>query len=109
MMNEVAGIDVRPSGTLSFKLAGVQSGGKQIEVKASVLPKATANLPTLPVSPVTKWKHLSDLEFAYPNHGTPARVDILLGGKIFSMAVLTAGGLVPSDHHLGSRCASVGY
>ena len=55
-INGVAGIDVRPRGTVSFKVAGVQSGGKQIEIEASVLPKVTVDLPTLPVSPVTRWK-----------------------------------------------------
>ena len=87
-INGVAGIDVRPRGTVSFKVAGVRNGGRQIEVQASVLPKVTADLPTLPVSPVTHWKHLSGLEFADPDYGTPARVDILLGGKVFSKVVL---------------------
>ena len=60
-------------------------------MEASVLPKVpkvTADLPTNPVSPVTTWKHLSGLEFADPNYRTPAHVDILLGGKVFSKAVL---------------------
>ena len=57
-------------------------------MEASILPKVTANLRTVPVSPVTKWKHLSDLEFGDPNYGTPAWVDKLHGGKVFSQAVL---------------------
>ena len=44
--------------------------------------------PTVPISPVTRWKHLSDLELADPDYGIPAGVDILLGGKVFSKAVL---------------------
>ena len=84
----VAGCNVRPRGTVSFKVAGIRGGGKQIEVEASVLPKVTSDLPTIPVSPVTQWKHLSGLEFADPDYGTPARVDILLGGDVFSKAVL---------------------
>ena len=87
-INGVAGFNVRPKGTVSFKVAGVRGGEKQIEVEASVLPKVTDDLPTVPVSPVTRWKHLSDLELADPNYGTPAGVDILLGGKVFSKAVL---------------------
>ena len=84
----VAGIAIHPKGTVRFKVAGVRDGGKQIEVEASVLPKVTADLPTVPVPPVTRWKHLSGLEFADPEYGVPARVDILLGGTIFSKAVL---------------------
>ena len=63
-------------------------GKSKIEVKASVLPKITANLFIIPVSPVPQWKHLSGLELADPDYGTKARVDILLGGKVFGKAVL---------------------
>ena len=57
-------------------------------MEASVVPKVTADLPTIPVSPVTQRKHLSGLELADPDYGTPARVDILLGGDVFSKADL---------------------
>ena len=57
-------------------------------MEASVLPKVTDELPKVPVSPVTRWKHLSDLELADPDYGVPAGVDILLGGKVFSKPVL---------------------
>ena len=57
-------------------------------MEASVLPKVTVDLPTVPVSLVTKWKHLSDLEFRDPDYETWAQVDILLGGKVFRKAVL---------------------
>ena len=73
---------------MRLKVTGVRGGGKQIEVEAFVLPKVTVNLPTVPVSPVNRWKHLLDLEFADSDHGFPARVDILLGGKVFSKEVV---------------------
>ena len=72
----------------NFKVAGVKGKGKQIEVEASVLSKVTADLPTVPVSLVTTWQHLSDLEFGDPDYGTLVRVGILLGGEVFSKAVL---------------------
>ena len=100
-INGVAGCSVRPKGTVSFKVAGVRGGGKQIEVEASVLPKVTADLPTIPVSPVTQWKHLSGLELADPDYRTPARVDILLRGDVFSKAVLHGRRLSPT----GAPCA----
>ena len=53
MINGVAGCGIRPRGGVNFKVAGVKSGGKQIKVEASVLPKVNVNLPTVPVSPVT--------------------------------------------------------
>ena len=57
-------------------------GRKQIRVEASILSKITDDLPTVPVSSVTRWKHLSDLELSHPDYRIPAGVDILLGGKV---------------------------
>ena len=57
-------------------------------MEASILPKVTADLPTILASPVTNWKHLSGLELADPEYNVPERVDMLLGGKVFSKAVL---------------------
>ena len=73
---------------MKFKVAGVRGEGKPIKVEASVLPKVTDDLPTVPVSPVTRWKHLSELELADPDYEVPEGVDILLGAKVFSQAVL---------------------
>ena len=56
-----------------------------------VLPKDTNDLPTMRVSPVTGWKPLSDLQFADPDYGVPVGPYILLGGMVFSKAVLHAG------------------
>ena len=67
-------------------MGGSRSRWKPVEVKAPVLLKVMGDLPTVPVSPVTQWKHLSDLELADPNYGVPAGV-ILLGRKVFSKAV----------------------
>ena len=68
-INGVAGFNVRPKGTVNFKVSGVRHGGKEIEVEASVLPKVTVDLPTVPVSPITGWKHLSGIELADPDYG----------------------------------------
>ena len=62
--------------------------GRQLEVEVPVLPKATTNLPTLPVCPITKLKHLPDLEVADADYGTPAWVDNILGGKVLNKVVL---------------------
>ena len=59
----------------------------------SILPKVTKDLPMLSGHKV---EHLSDLEFADPDYGTPAHVDILLEGKVFSKAVLHERWFVPS-------------
>ena len=76
----IAGISTtRTRGAVSFTLRHVQGGGKQIHVDgAFVLPKITTDMPISPVSTISKWKHLSGLELADPEFGTPARVDVLL-------------------------------
>ena len=87
-INGVAGFKVRPRGTISFKVAEVRGGGNQIKVEASIFPKVTNDLPTVPASLPSWWKHQSILELVDPNFGIPAGVDILLRGKVFSKAVL---------------------
>ena len=94
---------------MNFTIAGVRNGGKQIELETSFIPKVTANLPTIPVASVLNWKHPSGLELTDPDYGTTARVDILLGGKVFSKEVLHGGGLVPPEHCQCLRCALVAY
>ena len=66
-INGIAGLNVHPRGTVSFNVAEMRGVGKQIEEEASVFPKVTEDLPTVPVSQVTRWKHLSDLELAHPD------------------------------------------
>ena len=79
-------------------------------VGAYRLLKFTDDLPTEPVSPVTRWKHLSDLKLADSAYGVPAGVDISLGGKVFRKAVLHGRRyIVPQEHRQRSRRASSGY
>ena len=66
-------------------------------------------VPTVPVSPVTQWKYLSDLELADTDYGIPAGVDFLLGGKVLKKQSSMAGGSVPIDNHQISRRAQAGY
>ena len=54
MIRGVAGIGVRPRGGVNFKVAGVKSGGKQIELENSTISKVTADLAMVTVSSVTK-------------------------------------------------------
>ena len=83
-------------GIVTFIVAGERGGGKRIEVEASVFPKVTADLPTIPVSPVTQLKHLLGLELVDSDYGPPAWVDILLVGNVFSKAVLHGRQFGPS-------------
>ena len=57
-------------------------------MEASVLPKVTEDLPMVPVSPITRWKHLYDLMLTDPDYGVPTGVEILLGAKVFRKTVL---------------------
>ena len=95
-MNGVAGFNICPRGTVHFKVAGVQGGGKQIKMEASILPKVTNDLTTVPVSLVSRWKHQSGLELTDLDYGFPAGMDILLGGKAFNKAVLDGRRFTPT-------------
>ena len=102
-MNGVSGFIVGPRGSVSFNVAGVRGGGKQVEVKASVLPKVTADPPTIPVSPVTNGKHLSGLELADTEYGIPGQVDILLQGRSLARWSSMAGVSIPPERRQRSN------
>ena len=93
---------------MSFKVSAVQSGERQIDIEASVLPKVITNLPTHPISHVTKWKHLSDLEIADPDYGTPARGHTILEEKSLIRQSFMDGGLVPPRYRQCLRPARLG-
>ena len=97
-INRVADIDLCPRGTMSSKVAGIQSGRKQIEVETSVLPKVTADLPRLPGSLVTQWKYLSGQEFATPIVELQHRWTSCLGGRFLVRQSSTAGSSVPPEY-----------
>jgi hypothetical protein len=48
-----------------------------------VLTKLTGSLPSMPVLPASKWKHLAGLKLANPESNTPGAMDILLGADVF--------------------------
>ena len=73
---------------MGFQVSRINKEEKQSDIQALVLPKVTSNLPTVPVSFVTKLKFGYNLEFADPDYGTLTPVDLLLGDKVFSKAVL---------------------
>ena len=103
--------NVQQKGTVKFKVAGVWGGGKPIKVEASALPKFTdyTYLPTMPVFPVTLWKHLSDIELADPDCRVPAGLNMLLGGKSSVRQSSMASVIVSLEHLQCSNHVSTGY
>ena len=75
-------------GIVKLNISRVGQGGKIMDVEAIVLPKVTSDLPTHAISFQQEWKHLTRLDLADPEFGTPGRVDLLLGTEVFSRAVL---------------------
>ena len=57
------------------------------EWEVVVLPKITADVPSTSVTLNNNWKHLSNLQLADPNLGTPRNIDLILGGDVFSRVV----------------------
>ena len=73
---------------VNFRVAHTTSRGKSFEVQAIVLPKVTSELPHQPVAFDKRWTHLSGIQLADPDFGSPGHVDILLGVDVFSSVVL---------------------
>ena len=86
----IAGINAtRTRGAVNFTLGHVRDGQRKIRVEnAYVLSKVTADMPVNPVGSISEWKHLTGLDLADPDYGTPARVDILLGADYYSEVLL---------------------
>jgi len=77
-----------PRGAVDFRITSLKSGGRRFPVQAIVLRKVTSDLPSSPTPLNDKWKHLSGLELADPDFGTPGTIDLLLGTEVFGQVVL---------------------
>ena len=59
---------------VNFRVAHTTSRGKSFEVQAIVLPKVTSELPHQPVAFDKRWTHLSGIQLADPDFGSPGHV-----------------------------------
>ena len=72
-----------------FRISPIWRGdGESMEVEAIVLPKVTSDIPVHPVSYASDWHHLSGIQLADPDFGTPGSVDVLLGVDVFTSVLL---------------------
>ena len=83
-------------GMVSFHVGHAGCKNQRIPVDAVILSKVTADLPVQPVRPNKRWKHISKLQLADPDFGTPGRIDLLLGADVFSKAMRHGRRLGPS-------------
>ena len=72
----------------TFVISPTNSTHKEISVTAVIVPRVTSNLPLKSMQLDTKWKHLSDIQFADPDFGSPGKIDLLLGVDIFISVML---------------------
>lgn len=56
-------------------------GSHAFSVNAAIIKRVTRDLPTVAVD-ATKWPHLSTIQLADPDYGTPGPISILLGAEI---------------------------
>ena len=74
----------RARGAVSFTMSHMRGKVKQIHVlDALVLPKVTSDMPASPVHSISQWKHLTGLDWADQEFGTPCRVYVLLGADYY--------------------------
>ena len=60
-----------------------------------VLPKVTTKMPDSPVDSISEWKHLTGLDLADPEFGTPGREDVLLRADYYGEILLHGRRLGP--------------
>ena len=85
VMVEGVGVTTTPTqGSVWFQVSGVEDDAEKIGVEAYVLKKVTKDLPLHPIRLALKWDHILDLELADPEFRTPARIDLLLGARVFT-------------------------
>ena len=74
MIAGIAGVNAtRARGAVSFTVGHVRGGGKKIHVEdAFVLTLVTTDMPVNLLESIDKWKHLTGLDLADPDFGTPA-------------------------------------
>ena len=61
-----------------------------------IVSRVTSNLPLKSMQLDAKWKHLSDIQLADPDFGSPGKVDLLLGVDIFITVLLNGRRLHPA-------------
>ena len=74
----------------TFEVAPVGLSTKVLSVAATIVPQVTCELPPHPIAFKTEWDHLTDLQLADPEFGSPSRIDLLLGVDVFVTVVLTS-------------------
>ena len=73
-----------------FIISPTNSIHKEISVTAVIVPCVTSNLPLKSMQLDAKWKHLSDIQLADPDFGSPSKIDLLLGVDIFITVLLNS-------------------
>ena len=72
----------------SFQVSSLQDPCKRFPVTAVIVSHVTSDLPLQPIPLNQTWNHLSGLQLADPNFGSPGKIDLLLGVEILADAVL---------------------
>ena len=81
----------------TFWICPVQSPHEKVNVTAVVVPKVTCDLPRYHIPFDSSWSHLSNLELADPEFGTPGPIDLLLGVDVFVEVLLHYQRVVPCN------------
>ena len=85
----------------NFHISPIQSPNDKIAVTAVVVPKVTCELPHHHIPFDSQWSHLSDLELADPEFGTPGQIDVLLGVDVFTQVLLHSRWVGPVNSPVG--------
>lgn len=82
----------------TFKVAPVGLSTKVLSVAAA---KVMCELPPHPISFNAEWDHLTDLQLADPEFGSPGRIDLLLGVLLTGWQCRKPGTPTAFETHFG--------
>ena len=93
----------------SFTIIPIYPSDKKINVTALVVPQVTCDLPFHPISFKKESNHLSSLQLAYPEFGSPGKIDLLLGVDVYVDVLLHGRWSGPPNSPEPSRLTLDGF
>jgi len=84
----------RTKRSVSIQLQSIQDSTSYCQIRAFVLPRLTARLPSFSVSPPS-WSHISGLQLADPNYSVSGPIQVIIGSDNYHAVIRP--GLIPGD------------
>ncbi|CAL1672173.1 unnamed protein product [Lasius platythorax] len=84
----------RTKGSVSIQLKSIQDSASHCQIRAFVLPRLTAKLPSFSVSSPS-WPHISGLQLANPDYSISGPIQVIIDSDNYHAVIRP--GLIPGD------------